>query len=68
MERLMSKRMPEVPIANRRAKGPGDRHEVASDSAHDKRPDDLNASEQGDTANIRQNTTNKGFFRGRRMK
>ena len=27
-----------------------------------------NAFEQGDTANIKQNTTNKGFFQGRRMK
>jgi hypothetical protein len=25
-----------------------------------------NAAEEGDTANIRQNKTNKGFFRGRR--
>jgi len=64
----MSKRMPEVPIANRCKKGSGDHHEVASDTTHDKRSDDLNTSEQGDTANIRQNTTNKGFYRGRRMK
>jgi hypothetical protein len=35
---------------------------------HENHPDDLNTSEQGDTANIKQNTTNKGFFRGRRMK
>jgi hypothetical protein len=68
MERLMSKHMLEVPIANRSRKGPGDRQEIASDVAHDKNLHDLNASEQGDTANIRQNTTNKGFFRGRRMK
>jgi hypothetical protein len=27
-----------------------------------------NAFEQRDTANIKQNTTNKGFFQGRRMK
>jgi hypothetical protein len=26
-----------------------------------------NAAEEGDTANIKQNTTNKGFYRGRRM-
>ena len=26
-----------------------------------------NAAEEGETANIRQNTTNKGFFRGRRL-
>jgi len=27
-----------------------------------------NAEEEGETANIKQNTTNKGFFRGRRTK
>lgn len=64
----MSKRMPVVPIANRSKKGPGDHHEVASDTTHDKHPTELNISEQGDTANIKQNTTNKGYFRGRRMK
>jgi hypothetical protein len=26
-----------------------------------------NSAEEGDTANIKQNTTNKGFFRGRRL-
>jgi hypothetical protein len=60
--------MPEVPVANRSKKGPGDQHEVASDTTRDKHPDNLNTSKQGDTANIKQNTTNKGFFRGRRMK
>jgi hypothetical protein len=64
----MTKHMPQAPVANRSKKGPGDRHEVGSDSTHEKRPNDLNTSEQGDTANIRQNTTNKGFFLGRRMK
>jgi len=28
----------------------------------------VNTLEQGDTANIKQNTTNKGFFKGRRVK
>jgi|GEM_PF-1273294 hypothetical protein len=64
----MTKHMPEAPVANRSNKGPGDHHEIASNTTHEKRPDDLNTSEQGDTANIKQNTTNKGFFRGRRMK
>jgi len=27
-----------------------------------------NSSEQGETANIKQNTTNAGFFKGRRVK
>ncbi|THD46540.1 MAG: hypothetical protein E7774_06095 [Bradyrhizobium sp.] len=64
----MSKRMPEAPPANRSKKGLGDHREVDSDTTHENRPDELNTSEQGDTANIKQNTTNKGFFRGRRMK
>ncbi len=63
----MTKPIPEAPPANRSPKGPGDHHEVGSDAATH-RPHDPNPSEQGDTANIRQNTTTKGFFRGRRMK
>jgi hypothetical protein len=64
----MSKHMPKVPIANLSEKGPGDHLEIASDTTRKKHPDELNTSEQGDTANIKQNTTNKGYFRGRRMK
>ena len=64
----MSKHMPETPVANRSKKGPGDHQDVGSDTTHENRPDEMNTSEQGDTANIKQNTTNKGFFRGRRMK
>ena len=64
----MTRHMPEAPAANRSDKGPGDHHEIASDTTREKRLDDLNTSEQGGAANIRQNTTNKGFFRGRRMK
>ena len=64
----MTKHMPDVPPANRSRKGSGDHHEVASDTVPAKRPDELNTSEQGDIANVKQNTTNKGFFAGRRMK
>ena len=64
----MSKHMPDAPAANRSDKGPGDHHEVGGDTTGGKHPDRVNASEQGDTANIKQNTTNKGYFRGRRMK
>jgi hypothetical protein len=64
----MTKHMPPVPDANRSQKGPGDDHQTPSDTTPAKRPADVHASEQGDTANIRQNTTNKGFFKGRRMK
>ena len=64
----MTRRMPEAPEANRSDKGPGERHEAPSDTTPAKRLGDVNAAEQGDTANIKQNTTNKGFVRGRRMK
>ena len=58
--------MPPVPPANRSQKGPGDKSEVSKDKAtpHSK----VNTAEQGDTANIKQNTTNAGFFKGRRVK
>jgi hypothetical protein len=62
----MTKHMPDVPPANRSKKGPGDHPVVDGDTTPARHPE--NTSEQGDTANIKQNTTNKGFFRGRRMK
>jgi hypothetical protein len=58
--------MPPVPPANRSPKGPGDESEVSKDAATSHA--ETNTAEQGDTANIRQNTTNKGFFQGRRVK
>jgi hypothetical protein len=68
----MSSNMPPVPPASRSNKGPHKTvDEVSSDSAEDKSvkrsEKHRNAAEEGDTANIRQNTTNKGFYRGRRM-
>jgi hypothetical protein len=64
----MTKHLPEAPPANRSPKGPGDSHEAATDTTHAKASGEVNAAEQGETANIKQNTTNKGFFRGRRLK
>ena len=58
--------MPVVPPANRSHKGTGDHSEMANDTS--KTQADVNTLEQGDTANIKQNTTNKGFFKGRRVK
>jgi hypothetical protein len=58
--------MPPVPPANRSHKGTGDQGEVNKDTA--KRKGDVNTAEQGETANIKQNTTNAGFFKGRRVK
>jgi hypothetical protein len=58
--------MPPVPPANRSRKGTGDNTEVSKDTPHIK--GEVNTAEQGDTANIKQNTTNAGFFKGRRVK
>ena len=58
--------MPPVPPANRSRKGTGDTTEVSKDTP--KAKGEVNAAEQGDTANIKQNTTNAGFFKGRRVK
>jgi len=59
-------KMPPVPPANRSPKGAGGKQDIKKDeapqSAHE------NIAEQGETASIRQNTTNAGFFRGRRVK
>jgi hypothetical protein len=58
--------MPPVPPANRSHKGTGDNSETANEMS--KLYADVNTLEQGDTANIKWNTTNKGFFKGRRIK
>jgi hypothetical protein len=58
--------MPAVPPANRSHKGTGDNSEMANDTS--KTQADVNTLEQDDTANIKQNTTNKGLFKGLRVK
>jgi hypothetical protein len=63
----MGTHMPSIPPANRSSKGAKDAP-VASKDTSEKHPEPKNISEQGDTANIMQNTTNKGYFRGRKMK
>jgi hypothetical protein len=71
----MSSNMPPVPPGNRSNKGISnpskqDKENIA-DTAENKSvkltEKHHNAAEEGDTANIKQNTTNKGFYRGRRM-
>jgi len=39
-----------------------------SQKSTSKKKGEVNTAEQGDTANIKQNTTNAGFFKGRRVK
>jgi hypothetical protein len=58
--------MPPVPPANRSHKGTGDDSEMTNEAP--KTHANVITLEQGDTANIKQNTTNKGFFKGRRVK
>lgn len=59
-------KMPPVPPASRSPRGGGQVPDVKKDTSS-KRTED-NYAEQGDTANIRQNTTNAGYFHGRRTK
>jgi hypothetical protein len=62
----MSSHMPPVPPANRNQKGGRSDPKVSQDKSV-KHEHHANSAEEGETANIKQNTTNKGFFRGRRL-
>ena len=64
----MSTHMPPIPPANRTPKGPANAEAGAKDTTLEKHGEPPNAAEQGETANIKQNTTNKGYFHGRRVK
>jgi hypothetical protein len=63
---IMSSKMPPIPPASR-GKEPGDDPKVSNVRPAKQQEKHHNEAEEGDTANIKQNTTNKGFFRGRRM-
>jgi hypothetical protein len=63
----MSSYMPPVPPANRSKHGPKRNPEMLKDDKLVKHEHHPNSGEEGDTANIKQNTTNKGYFRGRRQ-
>jgi hypothetical protein len=63
----MTGHMPPIPPANRNKKAPGSDPESIQDTSL-KHPTPQNVAEQGQTANIKQNTTNKGYFHGRRVK
>jgi hypothetical protein len=62
----MSK-MPPIPPGNQSSKGPKLSAEDERDTSKGHQ-ENQNSAEQGDTANIKQNTTNAGFFKGRRVK
>ena len=60
---------PPVPPANRSKNDHGSdsgKKEVSNDKLV-KHEHHANAAEKGETANIKQNTTNKGYFHGRRF-
>ena len=63
----MSSHMPPIPPGNQSNKGPKANADAKQDTSA-KESHDQNTAEQGDTANIKQNTTNAGFFKGRRVK
>jgi hypothetical protein len=67
MEPNMTGHMPPIPSGNRSNKGPKPNADAARDTSA-KESHTENTAEQGDTANIKQNTTNAGFFKGRRVK
>ena len=62
----MSSRMPPIPPANRSKKGRGSDPQMLKEKPI-KHEHHANPAEEGETANVKQNTTNKGFFRGRRL-
>jgi hypothetical protein len=62
-----SSHMPPIPPGNRTKKGPGSDPAASKDEPLKQPEHHHNAAEEGETANIKQNTTNKGFFRGRRQ-
>jgi hypothetical protein len=58
---IMPAHMPPVPPASRHGEKKSPNDKLGKHEHH------ANAAEKGETANIKQNTTNKGFFRGRRL-
>jgi hypothetical protein len=62
----MSK-MPPIPPGNQSSKGRKLNAEAERDTSKGHNGIE-NLAEQGETANIKQNTTNAGFFKGRRVK
>jgi len=67
-EAALTGHMPPIPRGNRSTKGPKFADADAARDTSAKEGHAQNTAEQGDTANIKQNTTNKGFFQGRRVK
>jgi hypothetical protein len=66
-ELIMASHMPPIPPGNQSKKGPKSDADAARDTSKGHKGIQ-NVDEQGDTANTKQNTTNAGFFKGRRVK
>ena len=64
----MSSKMPSIPPGERSPQRAGGSDPATSKDIKNKHPEAGNTDEKGSTANIAQNTTNKGFFAGRRVK
>ena len=64
----MTGHMPPIPPGNQSTKGPKSADADAARDTSKEHGEIKNTAEQGDTANIKQNTTNAGFFKGRRVK
>jgi hypothetical protein len=60
LEIAMPSQMPPVPPANRSSKGPGAAPKVSKDTAPRERAPD-NIEQEGERANIKQNTTNQDY-------
>lgn len=61
----MTTHTPPVPPANRSDKGPVSTHSVETDTQEKHAHKHENLREQGEQANIRQNTSNQGFQQSR---
>ena len=60
----MSAHPPPIPPAQQPHHGPTPSHADKTKPGHTK-PADVNTAEQGETANVKQNTTNQGMHKGR---
>jgi hypothetical protein len=63
----MSTQMPPIPPASRSKLDPKRNPEGSKDDKLVKHEHHPNSAEEGDTANIKQNTANEGYFRGWRQ-
>ena len=65
---MMASHAPPIPPGNRSNKGTPTETKKHAEEKLTQHEHHGNAAEKGDTANIKQNTTNAGYFKGRRMK